>query len=128
MPIKNVFDLKPEVVEMDGARDVGMRLMLSEADGAPNFNLRVFDVQPGGNTPKHSHPYEHEIFILEGKGEMLLEGEMRKIAGYDTILIPASTEHTIVNNSDSLLRLICLIPQDLNPVATKDNEKGLCGG
>lgn len=127
MPLKNVFDLQPEKVDVDGAIDVGMRVMLSEADGAPNFNLRVFDVKPGGNTPKHEHPYEHEIFILEGEGEMLLEGEIRKISKYDTALIPASTRHTIVNTGSSLLRLICIVPQDMG-VNPGKSAGGFCGG
>ena len=36
--------------------------------------MRQFEVAPGGYTPKHSHPYEHEVFVLEGNG-VVLEGD-----------------------------------------------------
>lgn len=108
---KSVLDLNPEPVEADGARKVGIRVMISESDGAPNFNLRVFDVAPGGNTPHHSHDYEHELFILEGEGELLSEGEWLPIKPYDTILVMPDEEHSIRNSSEGLLRMICLVPQ-----------------
>ena len=36
----------------------------------PNFAMRLFDIAPGENTPYHQHPWEHEVFIVEGSGEL----------------------------------------------------------
>ena len=38
-------------VELDGVKDVAMRVLLGAADGMPNFSMRHFVVQPGGHTP-----------------------------------------------------------------------------
>lgn len=36
--------------------------------GAENFAMRLFEIQPRGYSPLHQHDWEHEVFILEGKG------------------------------------------------------------
>ena len=56
-------------VALDGVKDVTMRMMVGRDDGAPNFSMRHFTVEPGGHTPHHSHNYEHEVVIVEGEGE-----------------------------------------------------------
>ena len=60
---------------MPGAQGCSIRWLVGEAEGAPNFAMRQFEVAVGGHTPKHSHPYEHEVFVLEGRG-VVLEGDI----------------------------------------------------
>ncbi len=111
MIIKNLSDVPAVAVEGEGAKGATIRVMLAEPDGAPNFNFRVFDLQPGGNTFHHAHDYEHEIFVLEGKGEALSETEWRPIRRYDSVLIPPGETHQIRNRSENPLRVICIVPQ-----------------
>ena len=61
-------DSKAEVVDMDGAKGTVIRHVITEKYGAPNFNMRVLSIEPGGLSPNHSHPWEHEFFILSGEG------------------------------------------------------------
>jgi quercetin dioxygenase-like cupin family protein len=42
-------------------------VVIGKQDGAQNFSMRVFEIAPGGHTPKHAHPWEHEMFIMRGK-------------------------------------------------------------
>jgi len=37
----------------------------------PNFDMRMVEIEPSKEAPwtQHVHPWEHEIFIVEGKGE-----------------------------------------------------------
>jgi quercetin dioxygenase-like cupin family protein len=97
-------------VTMDGARDVKMRMLIGPAELAPNFHMRHFEVQPGGNTPHHAHDYEHEIIVLRGTGTAkTIEGDRRFQAG-DVIFVPANEKHAFVNTGDSPCEFICLIP------------------
>jgi len=50
------------------AECVKVRWLITEETGAPNFAMREFTVGPGGSTPRHVHPWEHEVFVLAGKG------------------------------------------------------------
>jgi len=53
MIIKHYSDVKPGTYA--GTPDgVQVREMITGLDGAPNFSLRVFDVQPGVSTPFHT--------------------------------------------------------------------------
>ena len=42
------------------AKDVIGRVVVGKADGADNFCMRIFELAPGGYTPRHAHPWEHE--------------------------------------------------------------------
>ena len=51
-----------------GVLGVTMRVVAGTAEGAPTFVMRVLEIQPGNANPFHAHPWEHEVFILAGKG------------------------------------------------------------
>ena len=68
MRVNHYERVPSEPVRMDGAVGCRVRWLIGEADSAPNFAMRQFEVAPGGHTPRHSHPYEHEVFVLEGEG------------------------------------------------------------
>ena len=61
----NYRDMAADDVDIDGAKYVNIRWLVSDKDGAPNFALRMFEVGVGGFTPYHQHDWEHEIFIFE---------------------------------------------------------------
>ena len=39
------------------ANNTTIRWLISKADGAPNFYMRLFEVGPGGSTPHHEHAW-----------------------------------------------------------------------
>ncbi len=82
-------------------------------DGAPNFSLRVFTVNPGGYTPYHSHPWEHENYILNGEG-VLIDEEKKETpirAGDFAIVLPGE-KHQFRNTGTTDLQFICLVPKE----------------
>ena len=93
--------------EMEG---VTVRWVISEADGAPHFAMRIFDVQPGHGSPFHSHWWEHEVFVLAGTGTVTMAGKSNPIKKGTVVLVPGDVEHQFVNGGDDVLRFICLIP------------------
>ena len=109
-------DVSPQVVDEEGAQGVTIRWVIGPDSEAPNFHLRVFDVDPGGCTPLHSHPWEHEVFILEGKGTVTCEGNQEPLAPGEVVFVPGNAEHQFRSDSDERLRFICLIPKALQAV------------
>ncbi len=92
------------------APGVVVRWVIGEADGAPNFAMRVFDVPPGGASPFHAHWFEHEVFILAGRGHVKTEqGDLPFEQGY-VVFVPGGEMHQFVNDGDDVLRFICVIP------------------
>lgn len=117
MLIRNIDETPLKPVEMAGVQGAQMAIMCGREHGAPNFALRQFKVEPGGHTPRHSHDYEHEVFIVDGSGTILLEGAERPIRKGDVILVPANEEHQFKSaaaNNASGLRFLCLVPVTRN--------------
>lgn len=111
--IRNIDETRMEPVVMDGVKGVRMAVMVGRGDGAPHFALRQFEVAPGGHTPRHSHDYEHEVFVVSGSGTVLLEGRERPIRAGDAIYVPADHEHQF-KAADEPLRFLCLVPVERN--------------
>lgn len=95
----------------DDAPGVTIRWVIDEkADGAPNYALRVIEVQPGGHTPKHTHPFEHENFVVEGRGRVLIEDEWHAVEPGSVVFVPADVLHTYENTGETPFRFLCGIP------------------
>ena len=110
MKIANLKEITSEKVEMDGAKDCQIQLAVTARDGAPNFAMRIFEVAPGGHTPHHHHPYEHEIFVMEGQGIVWREGKETPIKPGDVLYIPADEQHQFKNAAEKPFKFMCLIP------------------
>ena len=85
-------------------------LIDKEHDDAPVYALRMIELQPGGNSPRHSHPYEHENFVVEGKGRLLIEDQWHELKTGDVALVPPGVLHQFVNDGESVLKFLCGIP------------------
>lgn len=84
--------------------------VITDRDGAPNFCMRVFEIQPGSSTPSHSHEWEHEVFVLSGEGVAVSEGGEIPIKKDTAVFVPPHEHHCFVNRGKELLRVICVIP------------------
>jgi len=71
-----------------------------------NQSLAEARVPAGGRTERHYHKAAEELyFILEGAGEIELDGERRMVGAGDAILIPPGAWHTITATES--LRFVC---------------------
>ena len=91
-----------------------MAVMVGREHGAPGFAMRSFEVDPGGHTPRHSHDYEHEVFVVGGEGTVLLGGVEHPIRSGDVIYVPADEEHQFRQAGGEPLRFLCLVPVERN--------------
>jgi len=110
MKVERSANITKKPVEVEGANGVEIRWLISKEDEAPNFAMRMFEVAPGGHTPLHRHPHEHEVFVLEGSGIVVHEGQEHAIGPEDVVYVPGDSEHNFRNTGDSTLRFLCLVP------------------
>jgi len=110
MKIRSIKSHLQEPVADTGAKGVRMRMLIGPQDGATNFHMRHFEVDPKGNTPHHEHVHEHECLVLKGTGYVKsLEGD-RPFKPGDVVFIPSGEKHQFVNTGDEPCEFICLIP------------------
>jgi len=105
---RNMIEIEAREM-LDG---VTMRMVIGPDEGAPHFNMRIFDVQPGAATPHHAHWWEHEVFVLAGSGIVRDEKGDKPIESGMALLVPGGEKHQFVNTGDKVLRFMCLVPQE----------------
>jgi quercetin dioxygenase-like cupin family protein len=110
MKIKQYADIQATNFDQSEIKGVAARVVVGKDDGAPNFCMRVFDIAPGGYTPKHSHDWEHEMFVHAGEGEIYGNGQWHQVKPGNALFIPGNEEHQIRNSSQEPLIVVCLIP------------------
>lgn len=110
MKVKPIVEHDQRDVMMEGASGIRMRMLAGPEDGAANFHMRHFQVEPGGHSPHHQHDYEHEILILKGSGTARSEQGEREFSAGDVIWVPANEKHQFRNTGAEPLEFICLIP------------------
>jgi len=110
MIVRQADSTPGQEVDLDGAQGVIFRMLLGGPQGAPNFFMRQFNVTPGGNTPYHSHPWEHEVYVLAGSGVVKsTDGQTAFNAGDCLIILPGE-EHQFINTAPDELKFLCIVP------------------
>ncbi len=110
MKLNHYESIAQQPVDMEGAVGCQVRWLVSEGDGSPNFAMRQFEVGVGGHTPRHSHPYEHEVFVLDGEG-VVLEGDTEHpLRKGDVVLVTPDEVHQFRNTGQTPLKFLCLVP------------------
>jgi quercetin dioxygenase-like cupin family protein len=110
MKITHYNEIEEIPVQDPNVSGVSRRVLISAADNAPNFTMRLFHVEPDGYTYYHSHDFEHEIFIIEGEGEVIIGEDSKPIqAGY-AILVQPNEVHQLKNTGNIRMTLLCLVP------------------
>jgi len=103
-------DAKP-LVKGDAEKTWG-KYLITDKEGAKKFHLRIFIVEPGGKTDYDQHIYEHEVYVLRGRGRLLTkkneEEKIVEINPGDAILIESNEIHQLFNTGDEPLEFICV--------------------
>jgi quercetin dioxygenase-like cupin family protein len=110
MKIRHALDIREEPVTMEDAEGARMRMLIGPDDGAPNFAMRMFTVDPGGHTPLHRHNFEHEVYVLEGEGVLQAAEREHRFRAGDVIYVAPNELHQFRNTGGQPLRFLCLIP------------------
>jgi quercetin dioxygenase-like cupin family protein len=110
MKLKHYKSVASTNFDKDPAKGVVGRVVVGKTDGANNFCMRIFEIASGGHTPRHAHPWEHEMFIHSGIGEIYGNGKWNPLEPGNVVFMPADEEHQVRNTGKELLILACLVP------------------
>jgi quercetin dioxygenase-like cupin family protein len=111
MIIKKTSDVAAKAVQMEGAKNVSVRVIFGPDDKAPTFAMRIFELDGGGHTPYHNHPFEHEVIILSGQVAVVTEKGPRPLEAGDMILVMPNEQHQFKNLSETQkASFMCLVP------------------
>ncbi len=112
MIVKKYDEVKKEDVKMEGVQTTSVRWLIGQDSPAPNFHMRLFEVEPGGHSPLHTHGFEHEIYVVEGKGQINTEQKPIPLEKGSFALVMPNEKHQFENTGDSALKFLCMIPKE----------------
>ncbi len=112
MIVKKYDEVEKSAIHMEGVKNASIRWLVGQDSGAPNFYLRLFELEPGGHSPLHTHPWEHEVYFLEGTGQVNTEnGSIPVQKDYFALVLPNET-HQFQNTGETPLKFLCIIPKE----------------
>ncbi len=98
MPLGHENNVMGSVVDHPEVKDAVMKVLVSPEEGWEDNVLRVFELEPGGYTPKHSHDWPHINYVIEGEGALFLNGKENPIKAVHMLM------YQITNDTSSKCR------------------------
>ncbi len=112
-------DITPEPLKKKGRATV--RWLLGEPEGAPNFEMRYFSLTGDIATEWHSHEWEHQVFVIEGKGKFRsVEEEVELEPGSAVLVAPGEEHHFICPGGR--FDFICVVPKGTRPCVINSSK------
>jgi len=106
MQIVRYRDVQPH----EDVPGVFRRVVIGPEQGAPRFVMRVFELLPGCSTPYHVHDWEHEVFVISGRGVIRSISGETPIDEETAVYVAPGEEHCFTNRGGGVLKVICVIP------------------
>jgi quercetin dioxygenase-like cupin family protein len=109
MKVFNYKTVKPEKADCCPEK-TQIRWLITKEMGAPTFAMRLFEMEPDGYSPLHTHSWEHEVFVLEGNGSVFDGKNTKPLQAGDVVFVPPNELHQFRNSGKEQLKFLCLIP------------------
>ena len=93
-----------------GAVGGSVRVVIGPEDGAHNFAMRYFEIEPGGQSSFDRHEHDHGIYILKGKARVLLGWDLHEVGPGDVVYIPPNEQHQFESIGEEPLGFLCVVP------------------
>ena len=85
-----------DIAQQAGTRRTDLQRHDLSAAGREMIQVRV-DFDPGYAAPRHTHPGEEIIYVLEGTLEYQIGGRSTRVKAGDVLFVPAGTIHSAKN-------------------------------
>ncbi len=112
MALGNVDQLLGTTMMNPEVKGAAMKVLVSPTEGWDSHVMRVIEVEAGGHTPRHAHPWPHINYIIEGEGYLFLNGEENAIKAGGYAYVPSNELHQFRNTGSTPLKFICIVPAE----------------
>ncbi len=112
MIVSHLKDVKGVRIENPNIKGVVKRVLVSPKEGWEGYVMRVFELEEGGYSPRHSHPWPHITYILKGEGILHLDGKDYEVEEGSFAFVPPDRVHTFSNRGSGKFLFICIVPEE----------------
>lgn len=110
MIVSHVDKLESFKYSGDTVKEASMKKLIGTEEGWDSHVMRVIELGSFGYSPRHTHPWPHINYVLEGSGKLFLEGEELKLVPGSYAYVPAQALHQFMNDGEETFRFICIVP------------------
>ena len=107
--IKNLESIRMTHADI---KDASMKVLFSPQEGWEGYVMRLVEVGAFGYTPKHSHPWPHINYMVEGDGELLIDGEIFPVTKGSFAFVEGHKLHQFRNAGEAPFKFICIVPEE----------------
>ena len=97
-------------------------LLAGGPESACAFELRYFELAPGGRSSYERHRHEHAVLVLRGSGEVVLGDVVHEVRAGDLVRVAGGDAHQFRNRGTEPLGFLCVVDRD------RDEPTPLSGG
>lgn len=76
------------------------------------FDVRYFEIAPGGYSSLEKHAHTHVVIGVRGEGILDSRGEQRAIKPFDISYVPPLAVHQLHNRGDEPFGFLCIVDHD----------------
>jgi mannose-6-phosphate isomerase-like protein (cupin superfamily) len=110
----------------DGAgrswRDTSRHIIKGRDEGG-RFDVRYFEVGPGGFTSLERHTHIHSVICVRGRGYAVVGEEVCDIEPFDHVYVPPDTAHQFVSEGGEPFGFLCIVDSERDrPRALSEGE------
>jgi len=109
MVIKHMKDVSYE--DMSAFKGIRKQILIGSKDGSDEMVMRYFSVEPGGNTPYHTHGFPHVVKVEKGQGAVIdKDGKEHPLACNQVVYVRDNEVHSFKNTGSESFDFICIVP------------------
>lgn len=86
--------------------------LIGRAGEATSFELRYFELEPGGFTSLERHRHTHTLIGARGVGVVVEDGERRELRPFDVAFVDERRAHQLRNESDAPFGFFCIVDRE----------------
>lgn len=77
-----------------------------------DFEIRYFEVAPGGWTSFERHRHPHAVVVIAGRGEVRLGGERHALEPFDAVFVAPGEPHQFFGGAEERLGFLCVVDRE----------------
>lgn len=112
MIVSHLDKLEKVIMSGDAVKAASMKKLIGPEEGWDSHVMRVVELGEDGFSPKHTHPWPHINYIIEGEGVLFLDGKETPIKAGSFAYVPSGELHQFKNTGKGILKFICIVPPE----------------
>lgn len=97
--------------QVPGAQEISKRIVFGPHKDWPDHVMRCFTLEGSAAVPLHTHDWPHYVVVLQGRGELHINGQVHGLDSWSWAHIPPHSEHSFVKVSSEQFVFLCIVPK-----------------